>query len=566
MDAMRAVIGYLENLATGIEPAGEAMKLAAERSLDEIHGACSAVAWDHDELQRVADFVAGLTLHDWRGVPGVLLPWQLHLAGCLLARRRQSDGEPATRSMVLEVGKGNAKSTTAAMLCLYLLSTSTDRIELWSLATKRDQAHRIIENAANFARGRSDLVHPGGPLQLKQWEILHRGNRSVMGSVATKESTADGLLGRLYLADECGRFRTGDRTLDKLGIALHKRPDSQLLMFTTPGQERTNSYYRRRDSMEVSLRQGELPIDQVALLYGIDANDSAFGEEGERNWPKANPMIGCGVMGVENIRTLSREAGVDLASRSEFVREVGCRFDDRAASFIDVQIWDQCREDFDPLEISKGRQVFAGLDLSKRHDLTAVVFACLNDAKDTVYLWGHSWTCEHEIETRERMGNMPYRQWSEAGAITICQGNTIDLDTVGEYLKQSAATLDLREINFDPVSGSSATLEQWRQAGLPMENHRQGRLEMSPPLQNLYTRTASIGTPSREYLKHNGCPVLRQSIRNARISTDYADSPVAEKDKAAGRIDALVAATMALTGIARHLKSSRSFYETSTAI
>jgi phage terminase large subunit-like protein len=559
VDPLDQIRQYCDDVISGAAVAGECIQLIAARTLAELDGDRD-VWWDGAELERIVEFVGLLKLHDSRNAPAQLYPWQLHLVGGLLARRRRSDDEPATRFLALEIGKGNAKSTTAAMISLYLLASSPHRVEVWSLATKRDQAHRIVENTTNFAFGAEISTEHGGDIQCKFREILNKKTRSIMGSIATKQRTADGLLGRLYIADECGRFV--DDTLGKLIIATHKLPDAQILMLTTPGQDRTNTYYQRRDEMEQQLRDGELGDDRFPLLYGIDAEDDPFDVA---VWPKGNPMLAAGVLPIENMRSLAKDAKSTLKGRSEFTREICCRYDDRDAAFIDLALWDKAERDFDPLEVSKGRRVIGAADLSKRHDLTAVVFA-VNDGSDSAYIWGHAWTCEHELDTRERLGNMPYRQWAEEGHLTICPGQTIDLDAVQAYLEEWADRVELWKVYVDPVSGAADTLEKWRQDGLPIEAHRQNMLSMSPPLQNLATRIRAIEKPDQPHVYHDGWPVLRQSIRNVRVREDWSGNPTAEKDKAAGRIDPFIAAVMSMTGIMEEIRKPRSVYESSSVI
>ena len=61
--------------------------------------------------------------------------------------------------------------------------------------------------------------------------------------------------------------------------------------------------------------------------------------------------------------------------------------------------------------------------------------------------------------------------------------------------------------------------------------------------------------------RHDGWPVLRQCIRNVRVQYDSFGNPSSEKDKAAGRIDALIATQMAVSGIMDILREPKSAYE-----
>ena len=120
------------------------------------------------------------------------------------------------------------------MIALYLLATTEHSLELYSLATKREQAKRIIDTAASFAINCPGLTEEqGGDIQVRHNMLRGRATRSTMESIASSVRTADSLEGRLYIADECGRYT--DDVLGKMAIALAKpgTESRQLLMVTT---------------------------------------------------------------------------------------------------------------------------------------------------------------------------------------------------------------------------------------------------------------------------------------------------------------------------------------------
>jgi len=564
VDAVTQLQEHLVGIVEGSEPASELITLAAARSLAEVQGECEQVWWDAGELQSLAEFVGKLKLHDSGNEAARLFPWQLHVLGALLCRRWRSDDLPATRILVLEIGKGNSKSTMAAMASLYLMATTQSRIEIWALATKRDQADRIVQNAKNFAAA-ADLVEPAGVLREKYMKLENSDTRSVLGSIATQARTADGLLGALYICDETGRMAPSDDTLGKLAIATAKPGSGRcsVLAMTTPGSDRSNSYYQRRDQIERELRDGTLAKESVGMLYGIDIDDDPFG--GPDVWVKGNPMLGHGVIKARNIEALAREAQMSTHGMAEFTREICCRFSDIDAAALPIDMFDECQRDFDPIEKSQGLRVSVGLDLSKRHDLSAATFAVLDNQGHT-WIWNHAWTCEYELEQRARSGRMPFIEWAEQGHLTITPGDTIDLGEIERHIRRWMDLVPIWKVWVDPVSGSADTLAEWKQRGMPIVSHKQNVFMMSPPLQKFATLVRSIRREDVAHLYHDGSPVLRECLKNVRISTDYADNPVAEKHRAAGRIDQFISACMAMTGIMEQIREPKSAYDSSSAI
>ena len=101
---------------------------------------------------------------------------------------------------------------------------------------------------------------------------------------------------------------------------------------------------------------------------------------------------------------------------------------------------------------------------------------------------------------------------------------------------------------------------------MPIEPHKQTVMMMSPPLQKFSTLVRSINRADAPHIYHDNSPVLRACLTNVRVSVDFADNPVAQKDRAAGKIDQFISCCMALTGIMEQIREPRSVYDSSSVI
>jgi phage terminase large subunit-like protein len=99
---------------------------------------------------RVIEFVEGYCRHykgEWAGTPMLLENWQKVVLLEAFGWMRE-DGFRVHRTMWLELGRKNGKSALAAALGLYLLLADHEQgAEVYSLATKRDQARQCRDRA-----------------------------------------------------------------------------------------------------------------------------------------------------------------------------------------------------------------------------------------------------------------------------------------------------------------------------------------------------------------------------------------------------------------------------------
>lgn len=75
-------------------------------------------------------------------------------------------------------------------------------------------------------------------------------------------------------------------------------------------------------------------------------------------------------------------------------------------------------------------------------------------------------------------------------------------------------------------------------------------------------------TPSVETLRHDGNPVMTWCAGNAVITTDPANNRKADKSRATGRIDGIVAAIMAtgISGSGSKVSTGKSIYDDGVGI
>jgi phage terminase large subunit-like protein len=146
---------------------------------------------------------------------------------------------------------------------------------------------------------------------------------------------------------------------------------------------------------------------------------------------------------------------------------------------------------------------------------------------------------------------VPYDLWADEGLLETTPGKAIEYEWVAHRLFAFVANQNVQKIAFDRwgmkylkpwLLKAGFTDEQLGDDGL-FQDFGQGFQSMSPALRDLEAALLS------EKVRHGNHPVLTMCAANAVVTTDPAGGRKLNKAKAAGRIDGMVALTMAF-GIA----------------
>jgi hypothetical protein len=342
-------------VADGRTPAGRWVYAAAQRFLRDLERSDIAMDWDA---------VAALDAHFRRlslvgeasGDAFELHPWQLWTLAQIVGWRA-ADGRRRIRLAMVQVARGNGKTTLMAGLALWdLLGGEGRRVHV--IANNEDQAGICLDTARTMA------------MRLEEDGLLVRFNRIVrpsadceMTALPALERSLDGLNPSLWIADEAAEFK--GRFLTKLLTTGAKRRESTGVVITTPGSNPENHYAELVKQGEAILA-GEVEDDTVLpILYGLDPSDQL---DEEATWPKANPGMEHGQPDLVSLRRSWNTMKRSAMGRAEFSRYHAARMSEDTGGWLDMALWPGGQAvDWEAL---RGRPAWCGLDLSQvaRHD------------------------------------------------------------------------------------------------------------------------------------------------------------------------------------------------------
>lgn len=195
------------------------------------------------------------------------------------------------------------------------------------------------------------------------------------------------------------------------------------------------------------------------------------------------------------------------------------------------------------LEVLLGKTCYGGLDLGVVDDFTclALYFPKQKDVpKDVLLLW--SWVptkVEHHQPLKERFG---YDDWVRGGFLKLTAGERTDYAVVRDDILQLDQNYRIEELAFDPAY-STQLVQELRDHGVNMVEHRQGTLSMTYPIKEFQRRI--IG---RDFV-HGMNPLLTFMVDNLVVKSDGKGNLCCQKPdnpKSPRKIDGAVASIMAM--------------------
>jgi phage terminase large subunit-like protein len=194
-------------------------------------------------------------------------------------------------------------------------------------------------------------------------------------------------------------------------------------------------------------------------------------------------------------------------------------------------------------DIVAGKEVYAGLDLSKCVDLTADGFVfVLGEGRFAVC--AHGFIPENTATKHEHGDRVPYKDWAKDGWCSLTEGDVTDDRFIKEHIKdaESDKGWKIKEICYDPY-GARQFANDMTQAGYTCVETRQGVQTLSEPTKKFRELVL------QGLIVHDGSPLLTWCVSNAvEVTDNNGNIKLSKKHKDdSQRIDLLAAIINAMT-------------------
>lgn len=446
--------------------------------------------------------------------------------------REVYDNPHGTRRAILSVARKNGKSgLIAGLLLAHLVGPEAKQnSQLVSGAMSRDQAALVFNLAAKMVQLSPELS--------RIVRIIPSGKRLIglplnveYKALAAEGKTAHGLSPVLAILDEVGQVRGPqsefvDAIITSQGA--HENP-LQIVISTQAASD--------ADLLSVWIDDAIASQDPRIVCHVYAAPEGCELLDVDA-WRAANPALGL-FRSEDDLREQMNQAA-RMPSMANSARNL--LLNQRVSldsPFISPDVWAACSAEPASLD---GVKVYAGLDLSARTDLTALVLIGQVDGVWQVYPF--FWTPEQGLQERAKRDRAPYDLWHRQGYLRTTPGATVDYEAVALEMAEILAGVEIQAIAFDRWRIDLLRRELDRIGlALPLIPHGQGFKDMSPALDALEAELLN------GRIAHGGDPVLAMCAANAITVKDPSGNRKLDKSRRTGRIDGLQALAMAFGAV-----------------
>lgn len=451
---------YQADVLSGAIPACRWVQLACERNrkdLDRQETADFPYRFDPAQAVKICQmaemlphikgpkaFIVGRDDQDraiWN--PIRLEPWQCWYLSTMFGWVHAETGLRRFRVSMLLVPRKNAKSTIAAVVVLYMLTSDGESgAECYSAATTRDQAKVVAEIAWEMAKRSPDFCeYFGVRIGAKTtYTLTVPSTASKFAPLSADANTLDALNISFAVVDELHAHKTR-AVWDVLDTATGARLQPLLLITTTAGVELGGICDEKRLYLQRVLDGSVVDEQYFGVEYTIDADDEIQASVTQR---KANPNYGVSVSPDDLVRKIQEAQHSKAALDNVFTKHFNVWI--RAvSSWMGHDLWQSRKVVGLTWEQLRAFPCWIGVDLGEVRDFSAVVLVFKTGA-DTYA------TIPFIYVPTEGIRSSPIAQmsgWVRDGWIIETPGAEADYQRIEDDLVAWHGRLKVQEIDFD---------------------------------------------------------------------------------------------------------------------
>lgn len=499
---------YLDEIKAGKCIVGKRTRRQYERLIDDIHHPKDGYIFDQARAERPIAFIERFCKHskgEWAGQPLRLEMFQKAFISALFGFVDAKTGYRKYRETLFYVARKNGKSVMLSGLALYMLIADQEAgAEVYSVASKKDQAKIIYEETYNMVRQSPDLLQV---IKKRKSDLYFPLTFSKFQPLGKNSDTLDGLNSSLVIIDELHSIK--DRNLyEVMKQSQSARRQPLLVMITTAGTVR-ECIFDDMYKYACGVCDGTITDPHfLPIIYELDSKEEWLDP---MKWEKANP-------GLNRIKKLD-----DLISKVSRAKQsprdlTGVLVKDFNVIQSVASTWitfdDAANPETFELERFKGYYAIGGADLSRSGDLTAATLLFM-DKQEKRYVTQMYFLPKDNFEQRVKEEKIPYDKWYEAGLLRLCEGNSINYSDVTAWFLEMVEKYDVTPawIYYDPYS-AAYWVQEMQSHGFNMVKCYQGVKTLSLPMQQLGQDLAA------KKVNYNANPLLLWCITNTGVKTD----------------------------------------------
>lgn len=445
--------------------------------------------------------------------PVELMLWQKAFWEALYSFKMADSGLRRFNEALLLVARKNGKSTMFAAdgnTDLFIGDGGTDIC----CASNDDRQAKLIWREIGGMRGRLDPKREITSQNLV--EIRNDIKNIIVFRLSSKTQNKDGFnIDKTYLdeshdiAEENGQSEIAEACWRGMST----KPEPLFMNCTTQGFNR-GCYLDKKIETAKAIINGERDNDRfLPFIYEQDSEVEIW--QDERSWEKSNPSIRYGVKNITKLRNDVDDAKYDNGARIHMLCKDFNISQNTARAWLRIEDYDY-EQEAKSLEDFRGCLCLAAVDLAETTDLTNCKLLIMRPNDNTKYIFSHYWIPESKLENSDdKASGAKYKEWAQAGFITICDGNDNDLTKVADWMFEIYNKYQIRPIKcgYD-VRFARDFLNRMEEIGIETEVIQQSPAVMSNPM-----RLVEADLKSR-LINYGNNPVDKWCLSNGAIEVN----------------------------------------------
>lgn len=481
-----------------------------------------------------------------------LEPWQIFIVCSIFGWVDRTNGRRRFRVADLFVPRKNSKSTMAAGIGLYMLSSDGEfGAEVYTGATSEKQAGEVF-NPARLMAERTPAFRQRYGVTVRTGNLSIDRNNSKMEPVIG--NPGDGASPSCAIVDEYHEHATEDLySTMKTGMGARSQP--LMLVITTAGDDVAGPCYAHQQELQ-SVLEGVIEDEtRFGVIYTIDVDEHGDLEDWttEAALVKANPNFGVSV-DAEFLLTELRDAIRDPRKQATFQTKHLNVWVGSASPWLNLQDWTSLADRSLKIEDFSGEPCWDGLDLANTTDIADVctVFKRSIGGVEHYYAFWRHYLPALRIQEPE---NKHYQGWEKGGWLIKTDGGMIDQALIQEHVEADSEKYDLREVGIDNW-GSAGISAGLAAAGITVIRVPQTVMHLSPAMKWI------DGLVTDKRIHHNGDPVATWGVSNVQNKPDRNQNWFPRRANDSKKIDPALALIIAVGRAMASQGDTGSVYDT----
>lgn len=508
--------------------------------------------YNRDDALLRMDFMENcvrLTKSPFYNKPMVLMLWQKALVECFysfkMAKESKERGMWIDRfkKLLLLIARKNTKSETSSALATSELIVGNPGADI--VASSNDDAQAsIVYDAIDMMR---QLIDPGdADTKRNQRFILNKTTNTKIFKLSDRTRNKEGRNIDFAIVDETHEMK--DNVIGKsIEQSQSLKDNPKFINITTEGFV-VDGYLdaELKKARSVIMREDPDDIAGERLLPWLYTQDSELevwnGTRENRLWMKSNPTLGI----VKKWSYLEEQVATARKNKADRIFVLSKDFNikqNAAEAWLNLE--DYNYENAYNLEEFRGSMCLGGVDLSETTDLSCAKILLMRKDDPVKYIHTHYFIPESKLEDSNDINQgAHYKEWAEAGLLTITEGNDIDLSVVADWFYSLYNTYSIRlwrcgyDQRFAKDWISRMSYYGWEKTGGDDS-------DLVMILQNAQTLTNAIKLVEADFkhklIKYNNNAVDKWCLGNAGIKVDDKGFALIVKMETGKRIDGAVA-------------------------